>query len=174
MYMAGRSVLHLTRGEHAEAVGAARDALAFIDEVGVAAEPTKESLVAALEAGARLGDADVVEEFLAVIEAIPRGKLPPYLHAHAERFRGWLAANRGEHDAVEQFLKSSAGLFREIEAPFHMAVALLEHGEGLVARGRSEDARGLLQEARGVFERLAAKPWVERLDRVAQEIGVMA
>ena len=49
--------------------------------------------------------------------------------------------------------------------PFWLAVALLEHGEWLVAQGRAEEAESLLAEAREIFERLEARPWLERLER---------
>jgi hypothetical protein len=39
----------------------------------------------------------------------------------------------------------------------------LESSEGLVAQGRSEESEPLLTEAREIFERLEAKPWLERL-----------
>jgi tetratricopeptide (TPR) repeat protein len=167
MFHAGEAVLHLARGQNAEALGAARDALFFLDEVGPAAEPTKEAVVAGLEAAARLNEAGLVQEFLGLIERIPRGKLPPYLHAHAERFRAWLAATRDRDDIVQQLFKSSTGLFREIAAPFHMAVVLLEHGEWLVEQDRETDAEPLFLEAHEIFERLKATPWLGRLERVA-------
>ena len=43
----------------------------------------------------------------------------------------------------------------------------LEHAEWSTDRGREEDAATLLSEARGTFERLAATPWLERVDAVA-------
>ena len=48
-----------------------------------------------------------------------------------------------------------------------MAVTELEHGEWLVAQGRGDEAEQLLAEAREIFERLEAKPWLERLDTAA-------
>jgi hypothetical protein len=44
-----------------------------------------------------------------------------------------------------------------------LAVDLLEHGEWLVQQQRIEDAEPILREAREIFERLGAKPWLERL-----------
>jgi hypothetical protein len=64
---------------------------------------------------------------------------------------------------VGALFKGAAGLFREIEFPFYMAVTLLEHGEWLERAGRAEEAGPLLDEARDVFEHLRAKPWLERL-----------
>jgi hypothetical protein len=68
---------------------------------------------------------------------------------------------------VEQGFKSAAGLFRELGMPFWLAVTLLEHGEWLAANGRAADAEPFLAEAREIFERLRARPWIERLDQVA-------
>lgn len=76
-------------------------------------------------------------------------------------------ADRAEEDAERGF-KSSIGSFREIGFPFWMAVALLEYGEWLDARGRRSDAAPLVAEARSIFEGLRAQPWVERVDRVDQ------
>jgi hypothetical protein len=58
-------------------------------------------------------------------------------------------------------------LLREIEAPFYMAVTLVEQGEWLASQQRGLEAEPFLTEARGIFERLDATPWVERVDRVA-------
>jgi hypothetical protein len=47
-----------------------------------------------------------------------------------------------------------------------LATVLLEHAESLNSRGRAADAVPLLTEAREVFERLGARPWLERADRI--------
>jgi hypothetical protein len=83
------------------------------------------------------------------------------------RFRARLADQRGEPTDVNALFKGAAGLFREIAVPFYMAVTLLEHGEWLVRVGRSDEATPLLDEAEEVFERLRAKPWLERLGQAA-------
>jgi len=49
---------------------------------------------------------------------------------------------------------------------FWLAVTLAEHGAWLVQQDRSEDAKSLLDEARQIFERLEAKPWLDRLERL--------
>jgi hypothetical protein len=58
-------------------------------------------------------------------------------------------------------------MFRELETPFWLAVALLESAEWLVNEGRAEDAKPLLDEARELFERLRATPWLSRVEAVA-------
>ena len=47
-------------------------------------------------------------------------------------------------------------------ARFVLAVALLEFGEWLTGEERSDEAEPLLSEARAIFERLGARPWLER------------
>jgi hypothetical protein len=49
--------------------------------------------------------------------------------------------------------------------PFWLGVTLLEHGEWLSTDGKASEARPMLEEARGIFERLHARPWLERLAR---------
>jgi hypothetical protein len=68
---------------------------------------------------------------------------------------------------VEPEYKRAVGMFRELETPFWLAVALLESAEWLVEEGRTDDAKPLLDEARELFERLRADPWLERVDAVA-------
>ena len=68
----------------------------------------------------------------------------------------------------------AAAGFRELGLPFWLAVTLLEHAELIAAQDRRDDAQPLLTEAREIFERLEAKPWIERTDRVQPEVGVPA
>jgi hypothetical protein len=84
------------------------------------------------------------------------GVRPPYLEAHALRFRARL------RDAADEHFTAAAERFRALEIPFWLAVTLLEHGEWLVAQDRPEEAEPLLDEAREIFERLEATPWLER------------
>jgi hypothetical protein len=44
----------------------------------------------------------------------------------------------------------------------------LEHAEWLAGQGRVEAAEPLLAEARETFERLAARPWLERVDEASR------
>lgn len=55
--------------------------------------------------------------------------------------------------------------------PFHVALTKLELGEWLAADGRPDDAAALLAEARETFERLRARPSLERVEGVEREIA---
>jgi tetratricopeptide (TPR) repeat protein len=168
----GRAVIDHARGRDVESLAAAREALAFLDDTGPAAEQTKEAFVVGLEAAFALDDVEAIDDLLAMVEAYPPGEQAQFLQAHVMRFRARLADRRQNLSGVDALFKGAAGLFREIAVPFYMAVTLLEHGEWLVREGRVDDAAPLLQEARDVFERLLAKPWLERLGQTADPVSM--
>jgi predicted ATPase/class 3 adenylate cyclase len=151
--------------EYDAARAAAEDAIAAMPITGVAAQDVKAGLVEALESSFASGDFDDVERLLATIEQLPAGIRPSFLRGHASRFRARLAAARGDEGAAETGFQAAAGIFREFGLPFWLAVTLLEHGELLDGEGRVDDADPLLAEAREIFERLEAKPWLERVAR---------
>jgi hypothetical protein len=66
---------------------------------------------------------------------------------------------------VEPGFRAATELFREMNTPFGLGVTLLEHGEWLIAERRPSEAEPLLPEAREIFERLGARPWLERLEK---------
>jgi hypothetical protein len=104
----------------------------------------------------RLADA---EGILALVEAAPV-RSGPRMRAHAGRFRARIAARRGGDP--EPGFKSAIGLLREIGLPYEVAQTQFEYGVWLDAQGRSDDARSQLEEAIQVFERLGARPALER------------
>jgi predicted ATPase/class 3 adenylate cyclase len=162
----GRACLHLARGEYSECLRSATDAFGLVDEMGPTHEAVKEAFVLAAESADALADRQKLEELLAFVAAFPPGTRSPYIEAHALRFRARTAEAAGDLVAAEQSLKSGIGLFRELSTPFWMAVSELEFGERLIGWGRPDDAGPLLEEARAVFDRLKARPWLERVDRL--------
>jgi class 3 adenylate cyclase/tetratricopeptide (TPR) repeat protein len=163
-----------SEGRFEEALAASEEALAALEVFGggVSAD-AKIALCEGLESALLLGRFETAEELLARIDAIPPGKRPPSMRAHAARFRARLAAERGESDGAEQGFKTAGAIFREHRLTFPLAVTLLEHGEWLTAEGRADEAESLLAEAREIFERLEATPWVVRAER-SVEAGVSA
>jgi class 3 adenylate cyclase/tetratricopeptide (TPR) repeat protein len=155
------------QGKAAEALAEAEQGFSHRDEVSITSMRIKISLVEALEAAFALDDLSRVEELLAHIEALETGELTPYLRGHGARFRALLDARQGRHDAVDgNFLKAEA-VFSESSIAFHMAVTQLEHAEWLLLQGRGDEAEALLDEARQTFQRLEARPWLERTDAAA-------
>ena len=62
----------------------------------------------------------------------------------------------GQPAEAELRFKRAAAQFRELAAPFWLAVTLLEYGEWLAGEGRDAESAPLLEEARELFERLRA------------------
>jgi hypothetical protein len=75
---------------------------------------------------------------------------------------------------VSRRFKAAAGLYREIGVPYFLAQTLTNHGEWLVEQGHPDEAGPLLTEAREIFDRLKARPWLERLDKTGVLQGAVS
>jgi tetratricopeptide (TPR) repeat protein len=168
-----RSVVMLAEGHATEALEAAEAAFAYREAGGVHTF-AKEGFVVAVEAALALDDLHRADRLLADVRALPPGLTPPFLRAQSARFEASLAAKRGEHDRVEPSFEAAVHVFRELGLPFWIAVTLLEQSESLIENGRTADAEERLAEARSIFERLKARPWLERLERAAKTPAELA
>jgi hypothetical protein len=119
----------------------------------------KHLLVEAVEAAFDLEDLDKITELLGEWERMRPADRTPFLEAHRQRFVARLLVLREEHDEAEAGFRRAADIFSQLQMPFYLAVALLELAE-LNGEGAS------LAEAREIFERLGAKPWLERVAAV--------
>ena len=150
-------------GRSQEALAELRASLTEENRLPVRHPFTKRRLVEGLEAALDASDLDVAEELLGEWERMRPVDRTPFLEANRERFTARLAARRGETDALEPRFQRATDLFRELHMPFYLAVTQLEHAEWLVSQDRTEEAEPPLAEARETFERLQAKPWLERV-----------
>jgi len=172
VYQVARAPLLLAEGKLAEALAAGEDAYETRHEIGIMHQTVKEGLVQALEAAFALEDLSKVEDLLGEIEDLRPGELSPYVQAQGARFGARLAASRSDAERVEPGFVAAAERFRQLSMPFLRAVTLLEHGEWLAGQSRYPEAVPLLDDAREVFERLRARPWLERLERAHAGVGV--
>jgi tetratricopeptide (TPR) repeat protein len=156
----------LAEGRHREALASAEEAVADRAELGI--RELKVPLAAALDAAFALVEEAKVDELLSIVEGLPPGELTPSLRGIGARFSARRAALKGDADTASAGFLAAAGIFREIERPFEVAVVQLEHGEWLAGAGRVDEAEPLLADAREIFDRLRARPWLERLDRVRE------
>ena len=163
-YAAANATILLATGKASEALAITGERLGSRQIAGLGAEYMKEMFALALTAAFELDDHPAAEHIIQRVEALPPGRLPQVIQAHASRFRAQLAAGRGEGEEAERLYKRAAGLFRELAIPFHLSVTQLHHAEMLVAEGRADEAEPLLTEAGAVFEELRARPWLERCD----------
>jgi class 3 adenylate cyclase/tetratricopeptide (TPR) repeat protein len=157
-----------------DALAAAERGLELNRELSFMSTPMKLSLVEALEAAMALGNLEKAEELLASVESLHPGALTPSLRAHRARFRARLNAALDREDGVDGNFRSAAAIFREFSFAFYLAVTQLEHAEWLAGIGRHSEAEPLLAEARETFERLEARPWLERAALVVPGQGAEA
>jgi class 3 adenylate cyclase/tetratricopeptide (TPR) repeat protein len=163
-FRAAEARVLLAEGAGRDAAAAAQSVLDAIDELGASDPNVKLAFQVALEAALAAGDRGRAEALVAQIEALPPGQLAPSLRAQAARFRGRLAAEAGDEHTASGSYAAAESIFREFRMPFWLALTEAEHGQWLVGAGRADEAEPLLAEARETFERVDAKPWLDRLE----------
>ncbi|MBA3364184.1 MAG: hypothetical protein H0U03_00120 [Actinobacteria bacterium] len=137
---------------------------------GFGSEQVKEAFATAGEAALRLGDLEKLAELVGFVDSLSPGSTNHFLRAHSSRFRAYLAQDADLAEA-DRLFRRSAGLLRELSTPFMLAVVQAEHAELILQGGAEGDARELVTEAREVFERLSAKPWLDRLDALSTGVA---
>jgi len=155
-----------TEGRRDEAFGALERLLAI--RTNVTGNKTMHRFLP-FEVVARFDDTERIRELLEVDGELHAGELPSFLRAQHARFRARLP----EYDAQAE-LDEAERLFAENEMPFYVAVTELERAEWLLGQGRAADAEPVMAAARETFERLRAKPWLDRLDAFTAEPEVAA
>ena len=161
------AALRRAEGHLREALDVGRRAEEGVPSLRLSHQAIEQGMVEAIEAALALGDGQSAEELLATIDAVPPGRRPPLLAAHAHRLRARL-----DNDPAQ--FERGAMRFREIDIPLWLGVTLLEHAEWLGGVGRSDEVEPLLAEARGIFERLRTTPWLERLERAQPRAKITA
>jgi tetratricopeptide (TPR) repeat protein len=149
-----------------EALAAAREALA-IGELSVLHPYYRQAWIEACEAAFELSDQEQIEELLGEVERLPPSERMPRLVAQEARFRGRLLVLRGDREGAAEHLSRAVDGFRALQMPYPLAMALVEQAE----LGEADPAP-LLAEAREIFERLGAKPWLERVDATERAVAV--
>jgi class 3 adenylate cyclase/tetratricopeptide (TPR) repeat protein len=169
-YALVRAVMSAAEGRQDQALNTTLGAVRAGHGIGTENELIKACFAQAGEAALTLADRAALEELVAVADTDAR-VMPPFFKAHAARFRARLAAMDGDDAAAEASFWWAAARFRDIGAHFYVAVTLLEHGEWLLSKGRKRDADDLIEQARSTFEKLGARPWLERIDSSAEAVG---
>ncbi len=163
---------HVLRAEGAvpEAFRLVDEVFAMRDDLGTAAWHLKLATEELLECALALGETAKASEVLGVLDALRPGELTPLYRAARARFRGRLA----EGPEAAPFFREAEQVYESLEAPFLLAVTHLEHAESLAGPGPTGEAEALRSAARAVFDRLGAKPWLERTDRLGVAAEVTA
>ncbi len=159
-FFGATAALSRAEGRFGKAIEAGTAAIETAQTLGPTHQAVEQAVVEATEAALALGDSARAQEFLAFVDELPAGSRPRYLEAQANRLRARLS---GDDESALLSFQAADGLFRRLEIPFWLGVTLLEHGERLLAAGSATGAEPLFAEAGEIFERLGAKPWLERV-----------
>ncbi len=160
------SLLLRAQGALGQALAAAEVAVEAGDKLGAGSPIFKLGIVDGIEAALAVGKVTRAEAFLETIEKLAPGEASPFLRAQGFRLRARLPAE-DDHSTTDERLSAASAIFRDLGTPFWLAVTLLEHGESLATHEQTEEAAPLLAEAREIFERLEARPFLERIAGLA-------
>jgi class 3 adenylate cyclase/tetratricopeptide (TPR) repeat protein len=161
MIVLGRAAVARGEGRYDDALRCAAEAAALGGTVGNFHPIFKQALAAALDAAVALGEPGRTAEIFERVRGLSAGVRTPFVDAQLARYDAHRAAAAGNAPEADGRFRNASELLREVGARFYLAVVLLEHGEFL-ARVRPDEAEPLLDEARETFERLEARPWLER------------
>jgi class 3 adenylate cyclase/tetratricopeptide (TPR) repeat protein len=122
------------------------------------------------EAHLELGQEELAEELLASSFAQLRGPNMRALLVYPLRARAKLLTRQRRWEEATDVLEELLTLSRSVPYPYHEALALYEYGIMNVQRGEPQQARGRLEEALMIFQRLGARPYIERTERALNEL----
>jgi class 3 adenylate cyclase/tetratricopeptide (TPR) repeat protein len=162
-FLSGRASLLRAQGRYGEALADAEEAIKVAAEFGGAGhQNVKAGFRTACESAFALDDTAKMDELLAFVDRLGPGERPPYLHAQATRFHARLAGIKGDAATVEPSFNEAEVSFAQLEMPFWLAVVRFEHAEWLSTNGRHAEATPMMTLAAQEFERLQARPWLDR------------
>ena len=108
----------------------------------------------------QIHDEATTSELLALLDAHPAGHLPPILRAERQLTRARVLVESKTPRAGPRWMRISAR--REVASPHHLAHALVDRAEQLVAAGDSAEADVLIPEADSIGTKLKAEPLLGR------------
>jgi class 3 adenylate cyclase/tetratricopeptide (TPR) repeat protein len=150
-------------GRHAEALATSEQLLKAIPQLGLSDLGIKRTIAYGVAAALEVGDLDAADAMLAIVRQARPGMVGRYLRGQVARLDARLSALRGNHEAVEAGFETAIAVFSGLGTPFEHGVALCEFAEWLEAQGRSDAAATVALESSTLFERLGARPWLERV-----------
>jgi class 3 adenylate cyclase/tetratricopeptide (TPR) repeat protein len=166
-YLAGLAMLERARGNLEESLRVGLEIVEIARRMGTYHETVREGCPEAIEAAFGLGNLERVRELLDVLTDLANPHA--YIHMHLDRLAARLSSVQGRLDEAESGYTGVIHRLRSYGSPFPLALALAECGELLAGQGREDEAQPLLAEAGEIFQRLKAKPWLERLERIAPQ-----
>ena len=155
------ALVAVSEGQHAVGLARAKDALAPAWDGRIALEGNEWRWALAVRAAFEVQDEAAVDDLIEHLGMRNEAKLPRLMKAERTLALARRAAGRSDPSADEQFDAAIADE-RTLATPYHLAQALLDYADHLIATGRNERAAPLVDEAREIAERLGAEPVVRR------------
>jgi class 3 adenylate cyclase/tetratricopeptide (TPR) repeat protein len=152
------------RGLSADVLLKAGELMARVETLGIGAETVRWAWPLAVRAATELDDTETVTQMIALVDAFPRGHLPPILRAERDLAVARLAVASGDLGAGE-LVRSAIVELRDVGSPYHLAWGLLDLADYLSSVGETAPAAEAVAEAREIATRLGVQPI---LDHVAQ------
>ena len=162
------AAINQSKGRNAEAFTHAEEAIRCGLTTGADSPIVRIAFASAVDSAFAMEDLGKVEHVLGELSGLRRGEVWPSLLALGERTSARLAAARAEPSGAERGFTRAIALFRDMGMPYWLAATLTECAEWLTELGRADEAAPMFAEARDIFERLEAKPWLERLEQRAE------
>jgi class 3 adenylate cyclase/predicted ATPase len=153
-------------GRPKEALDLARHAMEAQSTLGLIARGPTEGLIESLEAAFALGDEETIDQLLEVAGHRPPGEVSPMIDGQRLRFSARRSSTRGDDEKAATTYAAAMTMFEETRNVFWQATVRLEAAEHHAAHGRLDEAVRLIAAARPVFERIGARPSLDRADRV--------
>ena len=170
IFEAARAAVAVADGRFSDALGIAEGGLRSCLEQSYPVVACL-NLVEAVNAALALERDEKVGELIDLVRLHYRPGRQRTIDAHIHRWRAALATRRGDDDAAAGEFTLALEAFTALARPFWIAVAQVEFAEWLLRQQRDAEAAALLLPARSAFARLAAVPWIERVDSAARASG---
>ena len=170
----GIALLHMARGELAEAARSIARALAAMASGGAYSDRATRArlLPAQIEIALAAGDLETAGPAVDELEAIASDFARPVFEAGALTCRGGLLLGEDRPSEASPLLGRSWRLWLQNDLPYESALARLRYAQALAADGDAESARRDLRAARSAFERLGAMSDVRRVDALLGDDAV--
>jgi class 3 adenylate cyclase/predicted ATPase len=159
-----------SRRQPREALRLARTVLAQAQALGIGSVFPRWAWPLATRSAHELGQASVIQELLADLDAYQPGYLVPMLRAERELARARLAPASTDANAsvggggAAGALAAAISTLREHSTPYHLAHGLLDQAECQLDLGESAAAAAAVTEAREIAGRLRCQPLLDRAE----------
>jgi class 3 adenylate cyclase/predicted ATPase len=160
-------------GQLVDALRDAQDLVGLIESLGIGAETVRWAWPLAVRTAIQLGDAEAVTQLISVVDAFPRGHLPPILRAERDLAVARLRLDGGD-PAAGQLLREAIDELRAVGSPYHLGWALLDLADYANEVGETEAAAEAISEAREIASRLGVQPILDRTGQLGAGAAITA